>query len=242
MKLSNALVLTPLNGEPRIHDLLLAERLGFERPTDIRKIIKRNEKNLNKFNHIAIVPRSVELGNWAKREVLEYWLNQKQAAFICLKSETDNAFDVQVEVIRVFDAYLTGDLVPAKKQQAELNLHTRRDVQLKNSIDINSVMMERGVVQAIIQYNTKNCVIQSGKHPAELKRKAKEEGLPSRQRQSAKEYLRANNPPVACGMSLADRLVSCGADADAGIAIGKNAQPIFEQIMALGFTPAELEM
>ena len=43
-------------------------------------------------------------------------------------------------------------------------------------------------------------------------------------------------------MSLADRLVSCGADADAGIAIGKNAQPIFEQIMALGFTPAELEM
>jgi len=236
--LSNALVLTPLNGEPRIHDLLLAEQLGFEEPRSIRKLIKRNEDKLLQFGPRATVSRVTITGQAYE----EFYLNQKQSVFICMKSETDKAFDVQAEIVRVFDAYLTGDLVPAKKQQAELGLHTKRDIQLKHSKDINSVMMERGGVQAIIQYNTKNCVIQSGKHPAELKRKAKDEGLPSRQRQSAKEYLRANNPPIACGMSLADRLVSCGADADAGIAIGKNAQPIFEQIMALGFTPAELEM
>ena len=28
----NELILTPINGEPRIRDLDLAERLGFERP------------------------------------------------------------------------------------------------------------------------------------------------------------------------------------------------------------------
>lgn len=49
IELSNALVLTPLNGEPRIHDLLLAEQLGFEEPRSIRKLIKRNEEKLIKF-------------------------------------------------------------------------------------------------------------------------------------------------------------------------------------------------
>jgi hypothetical protein len=32
----NALTLTPVDGEPRIFDLTLAERLGFEQPRDIR--------------------------------------------------------------------------------------------------------------------------------------------------------------------------------------------------------------
>lgn len=107
---SNALTLTPINGEPRVHDFHLAEKLGFDRPGDIRKLIKRNEEKLKKFNHIATVARCIELGNGAKREVSEYYLNQKQAIFICMKSETDRAFDVQAEIVRVFDAYLNGAL------------------------------------------------------------------------------------------------------------------------------------
>lgn len=39
----SSITLTPINGEPRVHDLLLAEKLGFDRPSDIRKLIKRNE-------------------------------------------------------------------------------------------------------------------------------------------------------------------------------------------------------
>ncbi|MCK7579802.1 MAG: hypothetical protein MZV65_31680 [Chromatiales bacterium] len=39
----------------------------------------------------------------------EFYLNQKQAIFICMKSETDNAFEVQAEIVRVFDAYLNGE-------------------------------------------------------------------------------------------------------------------------------------
>ena len=53
--MSNTITLTPVNGEPRVYDIHLAERLGFERPADIRKLIKRNEAKLNKFNHIATV-------------------------------------------------------------------------------------------------------------------------------------------------------------------------------------------
>lgn len=101
---SNPLVLTPIEGEPRVHDLLLAERLGFERPRAIRQIIKRNEAKLLKLGGCHTVERLVE-GNLTN----EFYLNQKQAIFICMKSETEQAFDVQIEIVRVFDAYLSGD-------------------------------------------------------------------------------------------------------------------------------------
>ena len=41
---SSTFPLTVISGEPRVYDIHLAERLGFERPRDIRKLIKRNEQ------------------------------------------------------------------------------------------------------------------------------------------------------------------------------------------------------
>lgn len=106
---SNSLVLTAINGEPRVHDLELAERLGFERPRKIRDIIQRNHDKLLKFGVCPAVGRtSGELGG---RPATEFYLNQKQAIFICMKSETEQAFDVQIEIVHVFDAYLTGDFI-----------------------------------------------------------------------------------------------------------------------------------
>lgn len=67
------------NGEMRIRDLELAERLEFARPRAIRQIIKRNEAKLLNLGPCHTVKRVVE-GN----ETLEYWLNQKQAIFICM--------------------------------------------------------------------------------------------------------------------------------------------------------------
>jgi hypothetical protein len=111
---STPLVLTPINGEPRVHDLALAERLGFERPRKIRDIIKRNEAKLLKFGGCPTVGRCIEVGNGVNREVEEFYLNQKQSIFVCMKSETEKAFDVQVEIVHVFDAYLNGGLRVAK--------------------------------------------------------------------------------------------------------------------------------
>ncbi|MFZ1325941.1 MAG: hypothetical protein WAT67_07955 [Candidatus Contendobacter sp.] len=101
------LILSVVENEPRILDLQLAERLGFERPRKIREMIKRNEDKLLKFGGCPTVGRVVE-GN----ETQAYYLNQKQAIFICMKSETDKAFDVQVEIVHVFDAYLGGQARP----------------------------------------------------------------------------------------------------------------------------------
>jgi phage antirepressor YoqD-like protein len=101
----NSLVLVEIDGEPRVHDLVLAERLGFAEPRTIRKIIKRNESRLLKFGTRSTVSRVTVTG----QEFDEFYLNQRQAIFICMKSETERAFDVQAEIIRVFDAYLKGE-------------------------------------------------------------------------------------------------------------------------------------
>ncbi len=104
---SNSLVLTPINGEPRIQDLLLAEQLEFERPAKNRDLIKNNEDRLLKF---GIIPTVGKIHQGAGRPANEFYLNQKQAIFICMKSETEKAFDVQVEIVHAFDAYLNGNL------------------------------------------------------------------------------------------------------------------------------------
>ncbi len=105
---SNPLVLTPIEGGPRVHDLALAGRLEFSQVLDIRKLIKRNEAKLLKFGVLATMAKTS--GDLGGRPTSEYFLNQKQAIFVCMKSETDKAFDVQVEIVRVFDAYLSGEI------------------------------------------------------------------------------------------------------------------------------------
>jgi len=105
---SSTFPLTVLDGEPRVHDLALAERLEFSQAIDIRKLIRRNEDKLLKFGVLATVAKTSS--DQGGRPSSEFYLNQKQSIFICMKSETDKAFDVQAEIVRVFDAYLNGDL------------------------------------------------------------------------------------------------------------------------------------
>lgn len=126
--MTTELVLTPINGEPRVHDLNLAERLGFDRPTKIRELIKRYREKLSKFNHIPTVGRWVELGDGAKRKVQEYYLDMKQAIFICMKSETDRAFEVQVEIVEVFAAYQNGTLQHAQPTVPGLLANAMRQI------------------------------------------------------------------------------------------------------------------
>jgi len=110
MENCNTLTITPVNGEPRIRDIDLAKRLGFDRPRDIRKLIERHLEKINEFSRCATVERRPENGG---TPFVEYYLDRQQSLFICMKSETDNAFEVQVDIIRVYDAHLSGKLQPA---------------------------------------------------------------------------------------------------------------------------------
>lgn len=105
---NNPLALKMIDGEPRIYDLDLAERLGFERPLNIRNLIKRNEAKLLKFGVLSTMEKTS--GVQGGRPTFAYYPNRKQSIWLCMQSETDRAFDVQAEIVRVFDAYLNGAL------------------------------------------------------------------------------------------------------------------------------------
>ena len=86
-----------IDGEPRILDLTLAERLGFTRPRTIRQLIERNRSELERYGVIAARCRDYQ--NW---HFIEYWLNQIQALLVCLFSRTERAVEVREAVITVF--------------------------------------------------------------------------------------------------------------------------------------------
>jgi phage antirepressor YoqD-like protein len=105
------LLVVPVEGEARIRDIDLGERLGFERPADIRKLIERHRENLNKISILATV---AQIHQGAGRPSKAYYLNRKQAIFITAKSETAEATDITIEIIDRFDAYERG-MAPAKE-------------------------------------------------------------------------------------------------------------------------------
>ncbi|MBB4267805.1 hypothetical protein [Roseospira visakhapatnamensis] len=103
--------LSVMENEPRIHDLRLAERLGFRRERDVRKLIERNRTELSDHGEVcATVAQTSEAGG---RPATEYWLNEGQALVICMLSRTRVAAQVRREVITVFMAWRRGMAPPA---------------------------------------------------------------------------------------------------------------------------------
>lgn len=86
------------DGEPRIRDLDLAERLGFERPVNIRKLIREHIGRLG-----VISEREITSGSKGGRPGTEYWLTERQALFVTTQSRTEKAADVTMFLV---DAYL----------------------------------------------------------------------------------------------------------------------------------------
>ncbi len=136
--------LVPINGELRIHDLELGQRLGFDRARDIRKLIERHLEKLKQINHCATVARRPENGG---REVTEYYLDRKQSIFICMKSETDNAVEVQMDIVRVYDAHLSGE--PTAPALNPANLSRLQLIELAMQAEQERLALESKV--AIIQ-------------------------------------------------------------------------------------------
>lgn len=102
--------LSEIDGEPRARDTDIAQRLGFERPRDIRKLIERKMQEMQTFGTCATVARVVR-GN----AVTEYWLNEEQALLIASVSDAERAPEVRAMLIRVFVAFRRGHLAPVVK-------------------------------------------------------------------------------------------------------------------------------
>ena len=104
----NGWTVAEMNGEPTVRDTELAEKLGYSRPRDIRKII---ERMINADTFGGATPcRTPEIIAGNMTEV--FYLNQKQALKVISKSETKIADAIMDEVIDVFLAYRKGQLQP----------------------------------------------------------------------------------------------------------------------------------
>lgn len=91
---------TTVNHEPRILDVRLAEALGFDRPRDIRKLVERHREGLNRFGEVcATVAQTTRRGG---RPGQEFWLNERQALYLCTKSETPNATEITIQMVEIF--------------------------------------------------------------------------------------------------------------------------------------------
>jgi hypothetical protein len=115
---------TALDAEPRILDVMLAERLGFSRPVDIRKLISRNFSELRAYGEVyatmaqtssqlgEVFTQSVKTSAKGGRPSTAFYLNESQALLICMFSRTPKAAQVRKAIIDVFMAYRRGQLAP----------------------------------------------------------------------------------------------------------------------------------
>lgn len=97
-----------VNCVPRIQDLRLAEALGFNRPRKIRDLVSKHTEALEKFGEIICTATGQ---NTRGRPGKEYWLNEKQALYLCTKSEAEHAIELTIQMVEVFYQVRRGQLV-----------------------------------------------------------------------------------------------------------------------------------
>ena len=102
-----------IDGEPRIEDIRLAQLMGFKNPKNIRKLIARYLPTLERFG-IALQRGALSpVGMWGGQQpVTITYLNRRQALFLATKSGTPQAAEVTVQMVEVFDQYLTDQRQP----------------------------------------------------------------------------------------------------------------------------------
>lgn len=142
------------NEEPMIRDVVLAEALGYSRPRDIRKLIKRFEKYLPGVSMRATVARiEKRVGNvvigYEDRSATEYLLTEAHAIFIAAKSDTPRANQLLQKIIAAFlsarkfiQRLLLAPLDEAHRELEELRVMYREDMARRAAEPLSGVLEE----------------------------------------------------------------------------------------------------
>lgn len=104
--------------ETIVRDIVLSERLGYSKPADIRKLIKRHLAALEAMGTLRQSGVMIEGGNGAKREATEYGLNRAQAAFIISKARTPEATNLAILIAELFAMHTENKLAPVDSAAA----------------------------------------------------------------------------------------------------------------------------
>ena len=108
------------DAEPRIHDLDLATRLGFARPVDVRKLVRR----LYVSGKIKDSDLHATVARTGGRSATEYWLSEAAALRVVAKSETKKADEILGQVIDVYIKVRRGLIVDRDLKPANVVLPT----------------------------------------------------------------------------------------------------------------------
>jgi hypothetical protein len=138
--------LTPMAGEPCVHDLRVAEALGFKRPRVIRELVERNKGELETYG-----PLAVRYGKSRGQAFTEFFLSEGQALVICALARTEKAAAVRRQLIEVFLAYRRGELASSDATVAVLRrIEARLDALESAGLRLDAVAQEpRGVALAL---------------------------------------------------------------------------------------------
>jgi hypothetical protein len=101
--------------EPMVRDLELAERLGYEYPLNIRKLIRKHIDAGN-ISDSEVLSASEKTSSTGGRPGTAFWLTEAGALFVASQSGTPKAIAITKEVIKVFIAARRGEL-PMKRQE-----------------------------------------------------------------------------------------------------------------------------
>jgi hypothetical protein len=155
------------DGVPYMTDDDLADRLGFGRDRDIRKLIKRQEANLRLLSDlghgvpnptpgsrhggavspVGLLRRQSDRRPGARGPIgTAYYLTQAQVRWIVIKSETPEADTLLRQLLAVFDAWEKGQLV-SRAEAAEAKL-TRPRVEPQTRA-FNRCLFAYGVPRAV---------------------------------------------------------------------------------------------
>jgi len=89
------------DGELRCRDLDLAEKLGYVRERDIRKLIATHLDMLSEFGLVRQTVAPIKSGRGRVQMVAEYHLNRKQAIYITTQCRAPKARALTVFVVEV---------------------------------------------------------------------------------------------------------------------------------------------
>lgn len=105
--------------EATVQDLRLAEALGYARPADIRKLIKRHLPMLEALGLVRHGGVPIVSGKGRVSTITEYHLTKAQAAFITAKAGTKQADSLTALMAEVFAMASDSKLVAANEAAAK---------------------------------------------------------------------------------------------------------------------------
>lgn len=102
--------LRQIEGEPRVLDLRLGERLGYGRAVKVREIIRRNVTELRSHGTLKPHGGASISGKGRVMASEEFYLNEAQAVLVCMLARTPAAVELRRQVVQVFLAWRHGRL------------------------------------------------------------------------------------------------------------------------------------